>query len=47
MKSKKTKGDLGQSILDEDLYKIRLGDCLDVLSGLPENTVDAIVTDPP
>ena len=28
-------------------YKLVLGDCLDVLKGMPDNYVDAIVTDPP
>lgn len=28
-------------------YQLKLGDCLDVLRTLPDNSVDAIVTDPP
>ena len=28
-------------------YQLHLGDCLDVLAGLPDNSVDSIVTDPP
>ena len=28
-------------------YKLHLGDCLDVLATLPDNSVDSIVTDPP
>ena len=28
-------------------YQIHLGDCLDVLATLPDNSVDSIVTDPP
>jgi site-specific DNA-methyltransferase (adenine-specific) len=28
-------------------YRIELGDCLDVLRGLPDDSVDAVVTDPP
>lgn len=28
-------------------YKIHVGDCLDVLKTLPDNSVDSIVTDPP
>lgn len=44
---KQIKGELGQSILGEESYQLRLGDCLDVLRELPDNTCDAIVTDPP
>lgn len=28
-------------------YKLVLGDCLDILKGMPDNYVDSIVTDPP
>ena len=28
-------------------FKLHLGDCLDVLRGMPDNSVDAVVTDPP
>lgn len=28
-------------------YQLHLGDCLEVLAGLPDNSVDSIVTDPP
>ena len=28
-------------------YQLHLGDCLDVLASLPDNSVDSIVTDPP
>lgn len=28
-------------------FTLHLGDCLDVLRGLPDNSVDAVVTDPP
>ena len=28
-------------------HELHLGDCLDVLKTLPENSVDSIVTDPP
>lgn len=28
-------------------YALMLGDCLDVLKGMPDNYVDSIVTDPP
>ena len=31
----------------EMTYKLHLGDCLDVLATLPDNSVDSIVTDPP
>ena len=31
----------------EMTYQIHLGDCLKVLAGLPDNSVDSIVTDPP
>ena len=31
----------------EMTYQLHLGDCLEVLAGLPENSVDSIVTDPP
>lgn len=31
----------------EMTYQLHLGDCLDVLAGLPDNSVDSIVTDPP
>ena len=31
----------------EITYQLHLGDCLEVLSGLPDNSVDSIVTDPP
>lgn len=28
-------------------YQLHLGDCLEVLAGMPDNSVDSIVTDPP
>jgi site-specific DNA-methyltransferase (adenine-specific) len=28
-------------------YELKLGDCLEVLRGMPDNSVDSIVTDPP
>lgn len=28
-------------------YNIHLGNCLEVLKGIPDNSVDSIVTDPP
>lgn len=28
-------------------YDIHLGNCLEVLKGIPDNSVDSIVTDPP
>lgn len=28
-------------------YELKLGDCLEMLRGMPDNSVDAIVTDPP
>ena len=28
-------------------YELHLGDCLEVLKGIPDNSVDSIVTDPP
>lgn len=31
----------------EMTYQLHLGDCLEVLAGLPDNSVDSIVTDPP
>lgn len=31
----------------EMTYQLHLGDCIEVLSGLPDNSVDSIVTDPP
>ena len=31
----------------EMTYKLHLGDCIDVLATLPDNSVDSIVTDPP
>ena len=31
----------------EMTYQLHLGDCLEVLVGLPDNSVDSIVTDPP
>ena len=31
----------------EVTYQLHLGDCLEVLAGLPDNSVDSIVTDPP
>ena len=30
-----------------DPYKLYLGDCLDILKEIPENSIDAVVTDPP
>lgn len=29
------------------MFDLRLGDCLEVMAGLPDNSVDSIVTDPP
>ena len=26
---------------------LRLGDCLEVMAGMPENGVDSVITDPP
>lgn len=31
----------------EMTYQLHLGDCLEVLAGMPDNSVDSIVTDPP
>ncbi len=31
----------------EITYQLHLGDCLEVLATLPDNSVDSIVTDPP
>lgn len=28
-------------------YELHLGNCLEVLKGIPDNSVDSIVTDPP
>ncbi|KPW06656.1 Uncharacterized protein ALO91_02965, partial [Pseudomonas syringae pv. aceris] len=28
-------------------YELHLGDCLEVLRGLPANFIDSVVTDPP
>ncbi|RMV39702.1 putative site-specific DNA methyltransferase [Pseudomonas syringae pv. maculicola] len=28
-------------------YELHLGDCLEVLRGLPANSIDSVVTDPP
>ena len=28
-------------------YELHLGDCLEVMRGLPANSVDSVVTDPP
>jgi hypothetical protein len=28
-------------------YTLHLGDCLDVMASLPDNSVDSIITDPP
>ncbi|MBC8321328.1 MAG: site-specific DNA-methyltransferase, partial [Bacteroidetes bacterium] len=33
--------------MSEGKKEILLGDCLELMKGLPENSVDAIVTDPP
>lgn len=30
-----------------ELNKIYQGDCLEIMKGMPNNSVDAIVTDPP
>ena len=27
--------------------ELHLGDCLEVMRGMPENSVDAVITDPP
>lgn len=34
-------------IVDDDFVTLHGGDCLDVLASLPENSIDAVVTDPP
>lgn len=34
-------------ILEEGNIKLFLGDCLEVLSGVPDNSVDMILVDPP
>ena len=28
-------------------FDLRLGDCLDVMASIPDNSVDAIIADPP
>ena len=28
-------------------FEIKHGDCLEVMRGMPDNSVDAVVTDPP
>ena len=33
--------------MGDDRYQLHLGDCLDVLKGMAENSVDSVVTDPP
>lgn len=32
---------------DAPPFTLHLGDCLDVLRALPDNSIDAVVTDPP
>ena len=32
---------------DDGQVSLYVGDCLDVLAGLPDGSVDAVVTDPP
>ena len=29
------------------MSKLHLGDCMDVMRSMPDNSIDAIVTDPP
>jgi DNA modification methylase len=36
-----------QPYFDDGRVQLFLGDCLDVLAGLPDNSIDSIVTDPP
>jgi DNA modification methylase len=38
---------LGSRVLEVDGAKVLVGDCLEVLKGLPDASVDSIVTDPP
>lgn len=34
-------------VVHDEFVTLHAGDCLDVLAGLPENSIDAVVTDPP
>ncbi|MEV0584061.1 DNA methyltransferase [Nonomuraea sp. NPDC050310] len=38
---------LAQPYYADDMVTVHLGDCLDVLRGMPDASVDAVVTDPP
>jgi DNA modification methylase len=35
------------SVVGQNLYTLHLGDCLEVLQGIPDCSVDSVVTDPP
>ena len=46
IEAKRLRGDTARSFLDGRVV-LHPGDCLEVLARLPENSVDAVVTDPP